>query len=432
MYNHTVITDCLQGLVGFESSYYSEHPTVDEDLRSSASGVYIGPGMHPLLTYENILAVAEHFSQINVRVYVPDVMYKKGEIVKAGADIYQAEKDTELSPLDTSWWVKTNLYSAFLRRVYSNSIAKLIGAMFTEKKMNEAAKTLLSDVALFAGVGNINNRITKENRVVGFKITIRNSDTAAILSHIGIQVDQVQNDVKVYLYHSSSNVPVKIWTFNQTKAVQFQWQKLPAAEILSYMDDNIYPGGSWYICYYENQWTGDAIRKDISFSGNYACGTCSEVIVNRNMYGKWSPFVGIQPFYVNSASIDSVTFKLWDETKEILVEDYNWGLNLQMSIQCDVSSWICKNSTVLTDALAKQITVDLLNEMAYSLRDNHKKEKIAGLAAVALDNQENGMEGEAKKLRNAIKALSFDFSGMNSVCLPCNNEGYQLKSVWSR
>jgi hypothetical protein len=87
-----------------------------------------------------------------------------------------------------------------------------------------------------------------------------------------------------------------------------------------------------------------------------------------------------------------------------------------MTVQCDVSSLICKSKNILTDVLARQITVDLLQEMTYSLRDNQQKQKVAQLAAVALDNQENGQYGEAKKLNKAVQALSFDLSQISDVC----------------
>lgn len=98
MYNHLTILSCIRGLVGFESSYYSEHPTLDADLQASTSGVLVGPGLHPLFTYENILAVAEQFSSVNVRVAQDAVSYPKGSIVKETTDIWQAKVDSVGKP----------------------------------------------------------------------------------------------------------------------------------------------------------------------------------------------------------------------------------------------------------------------------------------------------------------------------------------------
>lgn len=434
MYNNTKIIECLAGLVGFEPSYYSEHPPVDADLLGSSSGIRVGPALHPLLVPENVFAIAEQFSKVNVRVFDPAITYVKGEIVKEGSDVYYSRVDNNVGNTPSTsvdQWQKTNLYSAYLRKLYNASCLKLLSRMFTDKKMQGVAKTLLADLNLYEGTGNINTFITKQSRVVGYKIRIRNADTAAIINYIGMQVNQAQSPLTLYLYHSSSDAAIDTIELQHTRVIQFQWHKLPTAKILSFLDDNVNAGGSWYLVYYEDQLTGDAIKKDVSFSGQNTCGTCSENVINARRYADWSKYVSIQPFYVPASYADNITHKLWDETKEIYVDDYNWGINLQISVQCDVTSWFCQNRDVMTSALVQQLTVDLLQEMTYSLRDNQKRERVAGLAAVALDNQENGQYGEAKKLEKTIEALSFDFSGMNSVCLPCGTKGVKLKSVWS-
>jgi hypothetical protein len=439
MYNHTTILNCLSGLIGFESSYNADHPEVDQDLLNSDSGIYINSSLHPLLTYDNILSISELFSRVNVRVYSAAVTYKVNDIVKQGADVYQSLQSGNSGHSPTAsptWWRKTNLLSAYLRRVYGGSVIKLFSQLFTEKKLNQAAKTLLSNVSLFEGVGRITDRITKTGRLVGYKITVMNPDTVATLSHIGLQLDQAQNPVTVYLYHSSSNVPVQTFTLNHTKSIQFQWHQI-TSEILSFMSDTVNAGGSYSLVYYEDELTGSAIKKDVSFSGKNTCGSCSEAVVNSSLYNKWSKFISIQPFSVSASDLprdgsNNIVHQMWDEEREIYQDDVTWGLNLQMTVQCDVSSLICKSKNILTDVLARQITVDLLQEMTYSLRDNQQKQKVAQLAAVALDNQENGQYGEAKKLNKAVQALSFDLSQISDVCLPCEDAGRrpQIRSIW--
>jgi hypothetical protein len=432
MYNHQSIINCLSGLIGFESSYNADHPSIDEDLLTSDSGVFVNSSLHPLINYDNILSIAEQFSKINIRIHSTTATYKIGDIVKSGVDVFQSIQNANNNhpTSDTTWWKKTNLLSAYLRRMYSGSVLKLFSQLFTEKKLNEVAKSLLAGVHLYEGVGNITGRITKTGKMVGFKISISHPDIAAILSHIGLQLDTAQNPVNVYLYHSSSDQPVKVFTINHTKSIQFEWHSV-SSEVLSFLSDSINAGGTYYLTYYESELTGSAIKKDISFSGKNLCGTCSDAIINSNLYNKWSRFLSIQPFYVNAVDLPG-DHSLWDETKEILVADTTWGINLQLSVQCDVSMLICRSKNILTDALSKQLTVDILTEMTYSLRDNQPKQKIAGLAAIALDNQENGQYGEVKKLTKAIQALSFDYSTMSDACLPCSSSGVsKLKSVWS-
>jgi hypothetical protein len=439
MYNHTTIINCLAGLIGFESSYNADHPDIDQDLLVSDSGVYVNSALHPLLTYDNIQAVVEQFSRVNVRIHSTAATYKIGDIVNSSGVIYQSIQNGNLNhdPAEANslWWVKTNLLSAYLRRLYSGSVMKLFSQLFTEKKLNEVAKTLLANVSLFEGVGRITDRITKTGKMAGYRIRLNHPDTVAVLNYIGLQLDTVQAALPIYLYHSSSNVPVKTFTINHTKSIQFEWHKI-AGEILSFLSDSVNAGGSYALVYYEDELSGSAIKKDISFNGKNLCGSCSEHVVNSNLYNKWSRFVSIQPFYINASDIPrdgsgNIVHQMWDETREIYQDDVTWGINIQMTVQCDVSALICQSRNILTNALAQQLKVDLLNEMTFSLRDNQKREKVAGLAAVALDNQENGQYGEVKKLTKAIQALSFDYSRMSDACLPCgSNAKPKLKSVW--
>lgn len=433
MYNHSIILPCLRGLIGFERSYNANYPDVDTDLQESTSGIYVNNGLHPLFTYDNIWAIAEQFGKVDVKAWSDTATYRANDIVKSGTDIYQSLQNNNLNQApatETDYWRKTNLLSAYFRRLYDGSVLKLLNRLFTEKKVNEVAKSIHANINLFEGVGSIDKRIQKQNRLVGLRISVLNPDTVANLNYIGMQVDTIQNPLNIYLYHSSSNTAVKTFTLNQTKSVQFQWHKI-TQEVLAYLNDQVNAGGHYYLCYYESELTGEAIRKDVSWAGKNNCGSCSEAQANRMLWNKWSKFLSIQPFYINSADIKGDK-SLWDEERNLFVDDTNWGLNVQMSIQCDVSNWMCQNANVFTDALCKQLTVDLLNEMAFSMRDNQKKEKLAGLAAVALDNQENGQYGEVKNLAMAIKAVSFDFSDISAACLPCNNAPKMPRrtSVW--
>lgn len=429
MFTHSTISSCLSGLIGFQQSYNQDHAAIDSDLAKSATGMVIN---HPLFTYENILAVAEQFSRTSVKIYSNTVTYQKNDVVKSDEDIYQSLINENINQVvsDATKWRKTNLISAFLRRIYTNSTLSLFNRVFTEKKLHGVAKSLLGAVSLFEGVGNISGRIIPSGRVVGFRIRVNKPDITATLHAIGLQVDTAQ-DLNLYLFHSSSDAPLRTFAINQTYSVRYQLHQVES-EILGFMTDAVNAGGSYYLVYYEDdlQPGTSMIRKDMLWTGENNCGSCSEGRVNSTRYAQRSRLVDVQPFYVNSGHFTQG--ELWDEDSEILINDSNFGLNLQISVQCDVSNWICQNKAVWTEPLNRQITHDLLQEMTFSLRDNQKKEKIAQLAASALDNQEGGQYGEAKKLEKAIQAMSFDLSGFDSICLPCeNNQIFTKRSVWS-
>jgi hypothetical protein len=90
MYNHSLILAGLRGLIGFERSYNDNYPDVDTDLQESSSGIYVNNGLHSLLTYDNIWAIAENFSKVTVKAWSGAATYRINDIAKDGADIYQS------------------------------------------------------------------------------------------------------------------------------------------------------------------------------------------------------------------------------------------------------------------------------------------------------------------------------------------------------
>lgn len=438
MFIQSKILSCFAGLVGFHGSESDDVAEIDADLQGSTSGRFVDT-LHPLLTYENLLTTAQLFEAQNVRIFSAAKAYKIGQVVKEGADYYQAVTDLAASaalPSATPGsWRKTTLFSAFLRRQYEASVLNLVSAIFTEKKLNAQGKTLLASAPLFAGAGTINTGITKQGKFRGFKITLRHPDTTLILQHIGLQLTAAQNPVNIYLYHSSQVEPLEIIPLNQPNNITYKWHKLPVERLLTYSDLDTHTGGSYYIGYYEEDLTGQAIeRKNLpheTWSGN-ECSTCTNVVENFRYWKNYREYVNIRSFYVDAVDLFE-DFGLWDPDDENFESGVSYGLNMQFAIQCDVSSALCLNAPVLAEALAQQLKVDFLTGMSYGLRDNQKMERIAQLAASALDDRGDGQAktpGEITRLNKIKNAVSIDFSKLSSVCLPCMNKRYTQKTVW--
>jgi hypothetical protein len=429
MFNIEKALTGLKGLVGFEQSYTTDAPAVDSDLVASSSSMYIGQGVHPLLSYENILACAQDFGKTAIKDWSSSITYNRDAVVKVGATLYRALRtNVNAAPASNAAdWSVSTLLSAYLRKLYTNSSAKLLHALFTKKKVNEASKQILGNLMLFEGQGNINRRIDKRGRFVGLRITLKHPDTIGLIHKLGLQLDTAQSDVELYLYHSSSDTPLHTWTINHTNSVKFQWHEIET-KMIAYVGDEVNAGGHYYIGYYENDITGQAIAKDIQWTKGGGCSSCSEAVINRNLFAQWGKFVEVQPFYVDTPP----TGELWNEELEMYLDETNFGLNIQMAVQCDMTRIILEHKSVLADAMVKQLTVDLLTEMAYSVRDNQLKQRVAGLASVALDNQENGQMGAVKILMKTIEALDFDLSNLSAVCNPCNNNQttYKRRSIW--
>lgn len=98
----------------------------------------------------------------------------------------------------------------------------------------------------------------------------------------------------------------------------------------------------------------------------------------------------------------------------------NYGLNLSFTTGCDVSDVFCNNKDRFVDAIGKQRAVDLLKYMVHSTRDNNLSEEVKSMAFSALNGEEN-IQSMEEQINDAIDAVDFDFSDLNTPCLPCNN-----------
>lgn len=422
MFNAESIQSCLGGLIGFRQHNNASYDRYDSNIAASSSGVYIDSTAHSLLTIENISACAENFAKTEISAYSSAITYAKGDLVLSAGIVYESLQNSNLNQTPASsatYWYVTNLISAYLRRLKIGAITNIFSSVVAQKKLYEVGKTLLTDISLYDGVGNLAKKIAPMSRFVGFVLSPKYKDTVINLSYLGFQLDQAQSSLNVYIYHSSQNDPIATIALTSITATNFNWKELPAVQKL-YANSNSYGDlGEFYIGYYEDDLTGRAIWKEQSFEGN-SCASCSGV--NSYLYTQWSKYVTIQPFYCSEAFLGAGR-TIFDVEKIIEINNQNWGFNLKLQVQCDITDFICRSVNVFTDPLRKQVVHDLLRDMFYSQRDNQKNKNVGQMAGYAIENKENKTYGAKQELDDAIKGLSFDLSGISDVCVPCNEKG---------
>jgi len=367
MINQSIVTSCFENLFGYEQTTNSDYPTLATNILTGVGGRNIQQ-LHPLLTTENLHNCAP----------------------------------------------KNANFSDYLRKKRINSIEKLIDNIYTAKQLNENSKELLSEVRLYEGSGNFLNKIIKQNRFVGFKIDMIQSDLSLMIKSIGLQLTELNPNFKLYVYHTSKLEPIGTIDIIHNKAVSFSWFTI-ATQILPEIK------GSYYIGYYESDLIGQAIYRDNNLTVSPACNSCSPV--NYNLFQSWSKFVNLQSFYVDIDNLNNDKTK-WTTESEVYINNTNFGLNLQISVICDLSGLFCRNKELFRDALGKQLTVDFLNEIAYSNRDNQLREKLVQMAFIALGDETNGVK---KELEKAVKAINYGTSDINQLCLPCQNNALKIK-----
>ena len=114
--------------------------------------------------------------------------------------------------------------------------------------------------------------------------------------------------------------------------------------------------------------------------------------------------------------------------------DANYGINLDVSVYCDLTDFIIKQKQLFQDVIAKQVAVDFLREFAYNpnVRTNRRSINASRTDILyELDGDSSSMKhsGLNYELDLALKALNFSTQGLDRVCLPCVNHGLKYRTV---
>lgn len=430
------IQEGLLHLIGWRQSYDSNDGVVSEALTQSESGLYYQDA-HPLLTLQNLQSIAPDFSNISYPVHSTEETYAKGVVVTVDGTHYKSLKAVpeNIQITDTEYWIVTNPFSEWLETKTKACITKAISSYVNEKVAKGTYKTLCEKKTLFDGTGRIYDTIKNKNNLVGFEIIpIRAKGVTTKINRIGLQFSE-PGDYTVVIMHSSLMEPFYQETFTKRTSNNIEWF-IPSQDLfLPYENEQIDAGGSWYICYLQSQLPADsqAIRKNRDWSKG-PCNECS-----RHEYETWriwSKYLEVHPFYVNEELVPIVDeqIQLWDVENNLYDYSTNYGLNLDISIACDITDFIIEQRMMFTDYLSKSLAVDFLREFAYNPNVRTNRHSINAsrpdiLYEIDGDSSSMKKSGMSYQLELASKAIQISTEGIDRVCLPCVNHGLKYRVV---
>lgn len=389
MVNIAMLKTALSGYIGFRSPITAP-VSISTALRSSVSGQY-WDDFHPLLHTDNIYYSAP-----------------RGE----------AFVDNQNTVLNN--WLTGRVEA---------SIATLFNRLITNKKLSHSTKSIFDNLQMFTGAGKLSDSITKSGRIVGLAIRPRNVNNIRVtIDQIGLQLSEIQTGLPVYLWHSSRAATVDSMTVITLRTNSFDWQT--AGFNLDYVNyaNDIDSGGTWYIGYFENDLTGNAIRKSYDFYSG-PCRECQGIGDNVTRFNLWSKYVEVCPFSTRSISgtnFPDIENLDYDETN-------NFGLNLSLTVKPDITEMITGNLSLVTYPLGLQFAVDTLNWMlmnpAIRVNPNQSNSSQAVLAYELSGDKTSNKLGLIVDCQRAIDALAEDLSNI-SAALPSNRPtGIQIGAI---
>lgn len=431
------IEDTLLHLVGFDQGGTS-NVKVSKALTQSESGLYFQQA-HPLITLSNLSSIAPDYANIESAIeatadYRENTEYVKGSIVFYAGKYYRAEADgAKSSDFNTDSWSEVDPFSIWLEKKVRASVTKVVTRFVNEKLSNKTSNSLCENKTLFDGTGRLADTITNHKNLVGFEITpIRSKGITTRINKVCLQFT-TPGVYKLYLMHSSSFTPIK--TIEVEKKIKgSEWIKLDDV-LLPYESENTNAGGSWYLCYKQSELPegSKAINKDKDWSKG-PCQSCS-----RSEYASWSAwskFIEVHPFEVKEDEAEDLdgSIMMWDIENNNYQYNRNYGLNLDISVYCDLTEFIIKERHLFQDVIMKQFAVDMLREFAYnpSVRTNRHSinaSRMDILYEIDGDSASMKKSGLNYQLDQAMKAIDISTQGIDRICLTCRNNGIKYKTV---
>lgn len=429
------IQEKLLHLIGWEQNYDTSDLKISDALTVSESGLYFQQ-IHPLLTLQNMSCIAPDFKNITFPEYNSEKEYSKGNVVDYQGTQYKALQKTQgkQPDIESEYWVETNLFSEWLESKTKASIQKAIARYCNEKTAEGTNKPLCESRTLFDGTGRLVDTVKNKKNLVGFEIIpVRAKGVTTKINKICLQFTKA-GEYTLYLMHSSMDAPVKIIKLNKIRDNSAEWFTVDDL-YLPYQSEYNDAGGSWYLCYFQSELPegSQAIRKDKDWSKE-PCGSCSrrELIT----WMAWSKYLEIHPFFVNEELINTEdeSLHLWDVENNQYTYDNNYGLNLEVTVSCDITDFIVEQRMMFQDVIAKQVAVDMLREFAYNsnVRTNRHSINASRLDILyEVDGDSSSMKksGLSYQLDMAFKAIKLSTSGIDIVCLPCRNNGIKYRTV---
>ena len=450
MYRLAQIEERLLNLVGWQQDYNPEK-AINKKLTNSESGLLFQDA-HPLLTLENIRAIIPEDFLFHYPEWNEFKKYEKGQRVRFGNRVYVALRNNTNTPPDINAsdfnddyfvedfgtedkaWAGYDIINAYLENLTRAGIRRMVQTFVQTKELAAETKTLLDRVTFFDGAGRIRNTIDNQKSFVGMEIVpVRSMGVTAKIERIGLQMIGATGTVRLYLFHSSKVEPIAYTDVEIKKDNgSFVWVT-PNEWYLPYTGEDTNSGGAWYIGYNQNALPlgMEAINVSKDWSRE-PCGTCN--IGSIKAWRELTKYIQISPFRTRVEKEWSEQPMLFDNGGLLYESTHNYGLNVELSVSCDITDFIIEQRSIFATALQREVAAMALRTMALNpeARINRNQSNVSRMDILyELDGNTNGVRpnGLGHELKQAYKALRLNTQKIDRICLRCNNHGVRYGTV---
>lgn len=432
------IQNALLHVVGWQQDYNPQNQ-IDDALTQSESGLTF-QGAHPLCTLANVRAIMPDDYLYKYPNWANNVGYAAGAKVKHTGKVWIAKNANAGSePADgNSDWAEYNMVSDYVRQLTINGINTAIQNFIQEKQLQQETRSLLERRTFFDGAARLAATIDPSGKIVGFEIVpVRAMGVTTKIERIGLQMVGATGTVRLYLFHSSQVAPMRVidLTFTNTNG-GFQWFTPSEPIYLPYIpggDGNGNDaGGAWFLCYNQNE-LPDGMRA-LNVSKDWSVEPCQTCLGGSiESWRQMTKYLQVSPFGIH-APLDFAEYpEMFDIGQIGYTNTMNYGMNVEISVGCDISDFIISQRAIFATVIQKQVAANVLRTVAMNpdVRVNRNQVNVTRDELLyELDGAPTGRaSGLGYELKQAYRALELDTRGLDRICLQCNNHGVKYRTV---
>lgn len=309
----------------------------------------------------------------------------------------------------------------FLDQVETDSINMVLAELVQQKQIGNNGNDIVANNVILQSLVR-GDAITNESRFVGIEISLKETfGIEVMLNRIGLYLNGADTDIELYLFNSLQPQAIATYTIPALTANSFQWLDTNIsieANVNSGTD-----GGVWYIGYYQDDLAAQAISlKTFNWRNGY-CASCTGESVAR-VYREMIPFISMTPFYIATANVPTKG-DMFDIDDMVETYDNNWGLNINLSVKCDLSQYFIDNKLSFKIAIGNMVAYQILQMLSASSQVSALEQNIQPLSRDTLEGITGTKTPPFKTIvSNAIKAIELDQGSQNdNPCLPCARKG---------
>jgi hypothetical protein len=425
-------------VVGWQQDYNPQYQ-IDDALTQSESGLTF-QGAHPLCTMANVRAIMPDDYLYKYPNWNNATAYPAGSKVMHTSKLWIAKNanvGSEPAAGNTDW-AEYNMVSDFVRQLTINGINTAVQNFIQEKQLQQETKDLLERRTFFDGAARLQATIDPTGKIVGFEIVpVRAMGVTTKIERIGLQMVGATGTVKLYLFHSSQVAPMREIELNFTNTKGgFQWFTPDEPIYLPYIPgtdgDGNDSGGAWFLCYNQNDLPAGMQALNVSKDWSVEpCQTCLGGSIES--WRQMTKYLQVSPFGIHAPADFAEYPEMFDIGQIGYTNTMNYGLNVEISVGCDLTDFIISQRAIFATVIQKQVAANVLRTIAMNpdVRVNRNQVNVTRDELLyELDGNPQGRaSGLGYELKQAYRALSLDTRGLDRICLQCNNHGVKYRTV---